>query len=170
MMPRLRHRQTKGAATVERYLPPPRQSSTLPETDGASGRDRPAQSSIFNKLVYCAATQKRVISIRNARVVGSGPISGVPLSACGDLVLGPKVFRKTAPQAFQSFLEPILDISLRLDVCFAILSLGSPPLKSSSRTSASNHADSQIVLPSGRPRSRPTRFRYGRNLPSNCHI
>jgi len=29
-MPRLRHRQTKGAATVERYLPPPRQSSTLP--------------------------------------------------------------------------------------------------------------------------------------------
>ena len=39
-MPRLRHRQTKGAATVERHLPPPRQSSTLPSARAFCARRR----------------------------------------------------------------------------------------------------------------------------------
>jgi hypothetical protein len=75
-MPRLRHRQTKGAATVERRLPPPRQSSTLPETSAVSGRRRPAHDHIINELYVLHGNKKSRISIRNARVAGSTPVSG----------------------------------------------------------------------------------------------
>src|SRR5665213_1751129 len=44
------NRQTKEAATVERHLPSPRQSSTLPTSGATSGRDRPSHAYKFNDL------------------------------------------------------------------------------------------------------------------------
>ena len=46
------------------------------ETGTVGGRDRPAQSHIFNDLSVLHGSQKRPISFHNARVVGSIPISG----------------------------------------------------------------------------------------------
>ena len=47
------------------------------ETGAVSGRDRPAQACTFNDLAVWHGGQKRPISIRTARVVGSSPISGI---------------------------------------------------------------------------------------------
>jgi hypothetical protein len=46
------------------------------ETGAASGRPGPPQSGIFNDLAIWRGRHRWQISIRNARVVGSIPISG----------------------------------------------------------------------------------------------
>ncbi len=64
MVPRLRHRQTKGAATVERRLPPPRQSSTLP-VDAGVGREGEPNGSKYSWLEaerICGAEMPRISS------------------------------------------------------------------------------------------------------------